>query len=173
MTRNIKIKLINPIFRVTVMTPRSFPPRNTSGAFTRCIKVVTRQTPSPPSLCRIRGNTKRETNTKGITVLWISVLRAGPRGSRKNVAVVLVIQIDLGKHSHLIKSERKYSLNHSESYYLHFYVVYFHSSPLSMNERILKQNVSRSTLRHYGWGQVSPDTSPRAKNILLRATFKS
>ena len=89
------------------MTPRSFPPRNTSGAFTRCIKVVTRQTPSPPSLCRIRGNTKRETNTKGITVLWISVLRAGPRGSRKNVAVVLVIQIDLGKHSHLIKSEKK------------------------------------------------------------------
>ena len=40
-----------------------------------------------------------------------------------------------------------------------------------MNERIFEQNVSRLKLRHYEWGQVSPDTSPPAENILLRVTF--
>lgn len=55
--------------RVIVRSPRSFPRRSTSGVFTRCTKVVTRQTPSRPFRCRIRGNTRRETNTKGITVL--------------------------------------------------------------------------------------------------------
>ena len=108
--RETKVISIKLMFRVTLRPPWSFPLPATSGACTSCTGAGSRQTPSRPCRCRIRGNTRRETNTKGITVLWIWVLRAGPPGSRKNVAVVLVIRIDLGKHSHSIKS-KKYALN--------------------------------------------------------------
>ena len=104
------------MLRVILMTPRSLPLPVTPGACIRCREAGNRLTPSRPCLCLIRENTRRETNTKGITVLWIWVLRAGPPpGIRKNVAVVLVIRIDLGKHSHSIKSKKNMRSIQSDS----------------------------------------------------------
>ena len=63
-------------------------------------------------------------------------------------------------------------LNHSTVWYLLFYFVFFLLSCFNV-QTYFGENCVEITTASLRWGQVSPDTSSPAENILLRATFKS